>query len=344
MVLQLKKENPNQEWNVLPEVQRPWRVLNYGDISYAAVEPLGATDEDTNEFDLRVDKAFTVGVTGHKRNGKSIFLTRAGVVALVMGLPVWSNYPIEFDYEDKKGNRTHYISQQLDWKALYTLSEELEYGVVIVSEIQQWLDNRASMRFNNRLFSYILRQIGKRHLSLWYDCFSLETIDLRLPAETDVEVHCEDLRKTYWGKTKGTFMEEGEYIKLSCYSRTNAWLGFTSFNTGVVPEYMLYGKPYWKCYDTGYLFDPFEAMAGIEMDLEKIKITNKREPTPLKEESLRKVVETLLESGRTSIPPMQLWSSASIPISESNRYGDLLLEMGLRRRKRDYDLTGYRSG
>lgn len=350
MVLLNEKINTpeNEEWSVVKKKELPWKVENYGDISYAAVEPLGAVSDDTAEFELRVDKAFTVGATGHKRNGKSLFLTRAGVVALVMGLPVWSNYPIEFDYVDKEGNRTHHLSNPLDWEALYMFDDKLEYGVVIISEIQQWLDNRASMRLNNRLFSYILRQIGKRHLSLWYDCFSLDTIDRRLPAETDVEVCCEDLRKTFWGKTKGTFMQDGEYIKLTCYARTNSWIGMTTNESGVRPEYMLYGKPYWNCYDTGFLFDPFEAMAGIDLDLEKIKITNKDQPGPLKEENLRKVVSALLDNGEVVIPRNELWKSAGITIGESSRYGDLIKEMGLRAKKEHgkwvYDLNGYQEG
>ena len=322
-----------------------WRVKDCGDIFPGAVVPLGAVSDETIEFEIRVDKPFTVGATGHKRNGKSIFLTRAGVVAMVMGLPVWSNYPIEFNYINEEGKSKHHINQPLNWKSLYTLSTDLEYGVVIISEIQQWLDNRASMRLNNRLFSYILRQIGKRHLSLWYDCFSLDTIDKRLPAETDVEVYCEDIRKTFWGKTKGTDMEEGEYIKLTCYARSNAWLGFTTFESGVAPEYTLYGKPYWKCYDSYFLFDPFEALAGIELDLQKTKITNKASAQPLKENDLRQVIEACLRKGEYAIQAGNLWKSAGITNADSARHGDLTREMGLVRKRRDngfiYDLTNY---
>lgn len=311
-----------------------WRVKGYGDIFPGAITPMGSIDDETAEFELRVDKAFTVGATGHKRNGKSLFLTRAGVVAMVMKLPVWSNYPIEFDYVDYDGNRRHCLSEPLDWKALYTFDEKLEYGVVIISEIQQWLDSRSSMRLNNRLFSYILRQIGKRHLSLWYDCFSLDSIDKRLPAETDVEVQCEDLRKTFWGKTKGTHMEEGEYIKLKCFARSNAWLGFTSFESGVIPEFTLYGKPYWKCYDTSILFDPLEAMAGLELDLQKTVITNKPTQAPLKEDALRGVVEGFLKKGIGEISPSELWGAAGLTTQESTRYGDLVRKMGLIKKRR----------
>lgn len=316
---------------------KPWKVEDCGDIFPGAISPLGNYDDDTAEFELRVDKAFTVGATGHKRNGKSLFLTRAGVVALTMGLPVWSNYPIEFNYI-VDGHSKHMKSNPLDWKALYTFDESLEYGVVIISEIQQWLDNRSSMRLNNRLFSYILRQIGKRHLSLWYDCFSLDTIDRRLPAETDVEVKCEDLRKTFWGKTKGTHIEEGEYIKLTCFALSNAWLGFTSRDSGIIPEYTLYGKPYWKCYDTGYMFDPFEAMAGIQLDLQKTVITNKPEKTTSKEPQLRKTIESLLQKGITEISPTELWGISNISTGESSFYGGLIKQMGLIKRRR---LSGY---
>jgi len=339
----LQIENP--DWAVLEKTDKPWGVKDYGDIFPGAVEPLGAVNEGTDEFQLRVDKAFTVGATGHKRNGKSLFLTRAGVIAMVSGLPVWSNYPIEFNY-CHDGTSKHYISNPLDWKALYTLSEELEYGVVIISEIQQWLDNRASMRLNNRLFSYILRQIGKRHLSLWYDCFSLDTIDRRLPAETDVEVYCEDLRKTYWGKTKGTHLAEGEYVKLTCFARTNAWLGFTTFESGFTPEYTMYGKPYWKCYDTGFLFDPFEAMAGINLDLQSINITNKQTRTPLKEGKLRDVIEGILRDGLTHISPADLWKSAGITQNETSLYSEVIKNLGLVKKRRTngfiYDLSNYK--
>lgn len=339
-----------QEWHVLQKQSIEWRVKDCGTLFPGAIEPLNSDDDDeTGEFDLRVDRAFTVGATGHKRNGKSLFLTRAGAIALVSGLPVWSNYPIEFYYRDdrdsNKAVEKHYISKPLDWNALFTFSDELEYGVVIISEIQQWLDNRASMRLNNRLFSYILRQLGKRHLSLWYDCFSLDTVDKRLPAETDVEVYCEDMRKTYEGKTEFTHLEEGEVINLKFYARTNAWLGFTTYDTGITPEYKLFGKPYWKCYDTSFLFDPFEAMAGIDLDLEKIKITNKSSNQPLKEQELRAVIEASLASGNHSIPAGALWKSAGISIPDSTRHGDLIREMGLIKRRNHqgsfYDLSNY---
>lgn len=326
-----------------------WGVPDCGEIYEGAILPMGAVSEETLEFELRVDKAFTVGATGHKRNGKSIFLTRAGVTALAMGLPVWSNYPIQFDYitynDDGEEKRKRLTSQPLDWQALYMLDSELEYGVVIISEIQQWLDNRASMRLNNRLFSYILRQIGKRHLSLWYDCFSLDTIDKRLPAETDVEVYCEDMRKTFWGKTKGTHLEEGEYIKLTCYARTNAWLGFTTWDRNLSPEYTLYGKPYWKCYDTGFLFDPFEAMAGIDLDLEKIHITNKNKQSFRPEAALRGVIEAALANETTIIRSQALWTSAGMTENDSRLYGSLLKSLNVRKKQRAdgyfYDLTEY---
>lgn len=341
-----KELNLNQS-EQLVTVARPWRVENFGDIFPLAVEPLGMTGEDNKEFELRVDKPFTVGATGHKRNGKSLFLTRAGVVALVMGLPVWSNYPIEFDYRPDEKTQRHCISKPLDWRAMYMLSSELEYGVVIISEIQQWLDSRASMRLNNRLFSYILRQVGKRHLSLWYDCFSLDTIEKRLPAETDVEIYCEDARKTFWGKTKGTHLEEGEYIKLSCYARTNAWLGFTSYDSGVVPEYWMYGKPYWRCYDTSYLFDPFEALTPIALDLAPMKITNKSQQNNGYEASLRSTVEQLISNGQDTIETTELLKSAGIDQNNYSKYGKVLSSWGIERTlqnshgKRSYILTGY---
>jgi len=189
---------------------------------------------------------YVVAFTGPRGAGKTISMTFLALRDLLAGREVLANFEIE-----KDGYRSKPLMLE-DW---VSLPESLQGALICIDEIQLWADSRRSMALLNRLLGYLTMQTRKRNLSLYYSIMDLNWIDSRLRWLTDIEIRCQDLFFSPWGKEKG--LERGELIKWTPIDIT----GVISGKPGkqLLPR-LLRAKPLWNCYDS---FKPVDVWGGF---------------------------------------------------------------------------------
>jgi len=227
------------------------------------------------------------GLIGPAGGGKSISLARLCIEQMLAGKKVWSNMEV------KTGpailNRKYYYHYKirycetipLDMTLLYMLDEELAKGTVAIDEMGYYADSRLSGSTKNRLINACIRQVRKRQLNFFYTAFDFGRVDGRLRDETDFIITCEDNAYKPWGKENN--IAGGLSILQRLYDISGKMTGKRQdfFSPDKVPydvrEFL--GRPYWECFDTRATVSLEEAFSGVQLDLQKTRISNRNEIT-----------------------------------------------------------------
>ncbi|MFC1984845.1 hypothetical protein ACFLUW_00405 [Chloroflexota bacterium] len=220
-----------------------------------------------------------VGLTGPKRSGKSLELAKLLFWGLCAGKKVWSNMPVQTPkfYLDKGFPMLK--TMPIDWDAFYTMSEEYQDGLMGIDEAAGVNSNRGSLSSRNRVSNAFYNQVGHRNIDLAWTAKSSGWLDRQgLGFETDIEVVCQDMAKTTWGRKR--HLKKGTNIRLEAWDRSGAltgksadirdrwarpfkcWIDNTAWH-------------YWDAYSTKALQSLEELFGGVKLDLTRRIISNK---------------------------------------------------------------------
>lgn len=225
-------------------------------------------------WDLREPTA--VAFIGNRGDGKTLSLSYCAALAMANHIPVWLNYNVEFKLKRRDGTVEHLKSQPLDMKALYTFSHEMQGGLVGIDEYQYWADSYSTQSNRNKLLNYIWMQLRHRSLSFYFTVKDPAWVDKRMNFETDLVVKCTDLFKKYPEDLK-----KGHKICWDIYRWDVEWTGYEFMRVPklVSSKELKAAQVLFGIYNTYEIIDPLQpgAMGGVELDLEKTKVSNKSE-------------------------------------------------------------------
>lgn len=212
-----------------------------------------------------------VAFSGLRGQGKTASLAYAGALAMAAGIPAWLNVPVRFYLIKRNGDKVLCQSQGLDMQAVMTLSDTLEMGFLGISEYQYWANAYTFSSWKNRLLGAALQQIRKQSLSFYIDVKTPKWVDTVSRFEMDLSIWCKD---AYYSN-EGNNLKKGDKFFWHIKDLSGNWT-FTPYEFNpVIHRRQLYFKPLKGIYPHVYKVDPLEGLAGVEMDITKMKISNK---------------------------------------------------------------------
>jgi len=171
---------------------------------------------------------------------------------------VWSNYPVRFFFRCPICNKVERLeSKPLNMESFYTFDDELSKGWVFIDEIDQWLDRQDWAAVTQKLISKVLTQIRKKQLSLFGTLQDAEWLNSRCFFQVDLVTNCREAAFSPWGKKMG--LDLGEAGFTSWIDKSGIITGYMYKETGRIYPCTFWGKRFWNCYDTNYVFDPLES-------------------------------------------------------------------------------------
>jgi hypothetical protein len=175
-----------------------------------------------------MSKSLVVVYMGGRGSGKTCSMTVECALAMIAGKPVWSNYPIKFDYFDGE-EMHHFESILIDMEALMSIQQNdyIYDGLVALDEWNLFVNSRRSGAMANLVFSGVVQLIRKRKLSFYLSAQDIRTLDRNIRWQTDLTVECFDLSFRYPN------LEEGQVISQT----VTDWSG------------VLCGRPLWDSDD-----------------------------------------------------------------------------------------------
>jgi len=300
---------------------------------------------------MSYDPSYIGGFVGNAGGGKSVSLAHTCITQMLQGRTVWSNMPVKTSpailarHTFKGQPITYKETEQLDWNLLYMLDGSISDGTVAIDEIGYFNDSRQSGSTKNRLINACIRQVRHRSLNFFYTALDFGMVDFRLRKETDFIVTCDDVAFKPWGKEN--HVKHGTVILQRYYDISGRMTGKRQdyFSPDRIPYHVFDFKamPYWHCYDTKDVISLEEAMSGVELDLQKRKISNRPDTNGLEDKIYEALVELSLNN--TEVPSSMLWAfMASKGIEgEPNTLGRYIPKTVKRKFSRNegqiYDLT-----
>lgn len=204
--------------------------------------------------------------TGPRGSGKSVSVVAEMARYMVNGENVWSNIPIEFEYEDIDGSITRYESMPLDMNALYTFEKSLVLGTIFIDEIQLWASSANSRAVAARLMADSLTMIRHRGLNFFFTIQNYQRLTGAFKDQVDMWVSCFDLYFRYRRDlTKGTVIAQ-RYHDMSGMFTGHAYGEAQQYDTFPM---IFHAKAFWDIYDSYADYNPLEAGRGLAIDRDK---------------------------------------------------------------------------
>ncbi len=168
------------------------------------------------------------GFLGDMGSGKTLTMTKYAYLYHKKGYKIYSNYHLNFPHI----KITKEFLQQI-------VKENLEFeGNILfcVDEIDMLIDSRMSMKKSNIILSYLLKQVRKKRIRLFYTVQYEHMIDKRLRSLTKTRILC---------KTKDIIMftENYEFIIKMIYNTM-------VINNVIGQKKRFVGNRYFKLYNT----------------------------------------------------------------------------------------------
>lgn len=178
---------------------------------------------------------------------------------------VWSNFKIHFS---DNGSINGWQSFPLEMDYLLEFSQDLRNGIVVIDELELFVDSMRGNTIMNRLIGYLTMQTRKRNLGVYFGIISFFWADRRLRFLTDMIFQCRDLATTPYGLKRR--LPRGHHI---------IWkpVDYSGELTGVrkmyLPTRILNAKGYWNNYDTYETMDPYQAFTSVDLTAKRQKLT-----------------------------------------------------------------------
>lgn len=264
---------------------------------------------------MAYERHYVGAYVGPAGGGKSVSLANVCLWQLLCGRMVWSNMPVKVGPAILNRKNFYGIpiekveTTPLDLNLLYMLDTSLVSGTIAMDEAGYFADSRQSGSIKNRLINACIRQLRHRSLNFFYTAFDFKRVDGRLRDETDYLCECEDVAYKPWGRDNN--VENGIVVVQRYFDLSGKMTGkrVNPYSWDKIPYRVrrFHARPYWECYDTREIISLEEAFTGVELDLQKRRISNR---DSWNDETQSAIMDTLIEfkqAGYDRIPNEELW-------------------------------------
>lgn len=263
--------------------------LNNPEVQAQRKEQLAAILQNYDAKAL-TDEGGIYGITGRKRQGKSLFAAGICLDFWLNGWKVYHNGSLRF------GEELNVIKLA-----------QLEYRdcVVFLDEAHAWLDSRRGQTLASVMTTSFLTQIGKLNIMLLWATHNEKFVDLRLRFATDLffEIEKKRPRKSITGKN-------GKQIEVE--DTSSSWPDGTKLFLKVIDKNGVFGQPYrvvigWL--DNMQDYFPLNDTTSLFAHEGAGKMNARQMDNDKKWDEAEKVLQAVLgfkEAGFETITPMQV--------------------------------------
>lgn len=253
-----------------------------------------------------------VSITGAKRSGKSLLLSRMLNIDMIKERTVWSTIPVHTPSFLVKEGLPLLKSKDVDWDMLYMLSEEYVEGTLGFDEGTNVDDRRASGSVRNRLVNAAMNQVGHRNLNVYTTVKVKTWMDGRFNYEVDLEIRCRDIALLPWGRKNR--VTRGTMIRLDFFDHSGAITGrpyndkynFRPFRTLIWKN----ADKWWDSYDTKKITSLEELYTKVRVDIREKVISNKEKINNEIQSTLFNIASEIKSRGNETVPCDAFWMVA----------------------------------
>lgn len=209
------------------------------------------------------------GFIGPEGSGKTLAMTYMAVLHHRDGgaIKTFPGYKIQ-------NPRGKIISQEVDFRQMFTDLHSFRNTIVCADEIQNFMDAKMSMSVFSRLMGYVAAQRRKSNLGIMYTVQDWGWLFNRFRQLTHLLTICKDLHNSPWGRENK--VQRGCMISLTTYDLKGF---FTGTPWTLLSRKTLAAKAIWNYYDSYAAVDIFEGMRKYEIkkDVEVFDLRPPRE-------------------------------------------------------------------
>lgn len=212
-----------------------------------------------------------IGFIGPEGGGKTASMTWTVLRAYASGQYCFAFEGYEAWLHKKDENGKIVDSNTVTWEigpdTWAKLDDSLENGFLAIDQIERYFGAEQWMGLLDRLFGDMCQQRRKLNMTIAYTTHNLMWINNRIRKETHLAVFCRDL---YWdSKWRPKGLKKGELCHWSCVDN----LGLFGHQGQVILRQRLPIKPYWDCYDSYRIVNPWLGYAkGVIKHRPKVEI------------------------------------------------------------------------
>ncbi|MFA5389136.1 MAG: hypothetical protein WC312_05210 [Candidatus Omnitrophota bacterium] len=282
-----------------------------------------------------------IGLVGPKRSCKSLLLAKLLYRDMCLGRKVWSTMDVHTPkfFLDKGFPDIH--TKMIDWDAFFMMSEEYQDGTIGIDEASAFNSNRSPLTARNRVTNAFTNQVGHRSIDIIWTAKSAGWLDRQgLGFETDIEIDCQDMAKTTWGRLH--HIKKGTFVYLEAWDRSGALTGKAAdrrdkFARPFKCWYWGKGGPeiYHTAYNTRALLSVEDIFGGVKFDFMKRVISNKKAIYNEIRRSLHSLAREFQSRGSDEVPCDTFWATANHVYGiegDSRSLGKYLHPLGIKRK------------
>ena len=294
------------------------------------------TDGVRRGLDMR-RKSYIFCYSGIRGSNKTKSLTFSAIFAMTVGLNCYTNYPIEFILVEDSGEHKRYKPPVVTVGEMIDSLDKWKRSFICGDEWQDVVGKYDYSTTKSKLVNGRVARIRKAKSSMGYTSKFVDWVTTRTRDELDIDFACEDAANTLWGY--GRF-GDGDKAIWTVRDFSGVWSG-KKYNEKrpVTYQYLVYLKPINGSYDTDFSVDILESMRGVEVDLQKKRITDKEQKAAMDPAMLRGKLISIYEK-QTHYNKSVLWNQLGIdPVRDSNNRNtvfQLMAELGIQQSKNGY--------
>ena len=256
--------------------------------------------------------SMSIMITGPKRSGKSLLQSRLQTADRLKGRRVRTTMPSHTpSYFIKKG-LPYVETEDIDWDKLYMLDPEYDNCVVGFDEGVNIDDRRISGSNKNKIVNAFMNQIGHRSVTVYTTVKVQRWMDSRFIFECDLEIKCQDVALSQWGKRAG--LRRGRIIRLDFYDHSGSTTGrpynikynWRPFRTIIWKD----AWHWWDGYDTRQVVGLEEMRTPIRFDLKERVISNREQINSEMQGAIRNLALEFKSRGNESVSCDTFWGAA----------------------------------
>lgn len=205
---------------------------------------------------LFYDDSYLVIYHGPIRGGKTLSMSADAATDMIKGKKVYSNYKIEFCYENSIYYAEPLLPEELFYFDIPEIKAKYEGSVIVIDEGALLMAAREFQTATNKVISNAMLLRGKLEVSVYITVQYLSMFEKNMRIQEDFLVFCHDLSFRHpelliKKRIDGVEYDfRGGYISQSFQDISGRKTGYMYEETGDVYNQIFHGEDFWNIYNT----------------------------------------------------------------------------------------------